>query len=219
MALYIDSAYLDDIATVTRTLPLAGVTTNPSIVLAAQQRGQSLSLQDVLQRLLKMQSGAVFVQPSIADEEHAYFTARSYAEINPERILLKIPINQAGMRLALRLKAERLHIAFTAVTSVTQAYAGAMAQADFVIPYYNRMQRSSIDAQERVSQMAKLLHNQQLPTRILAASIKSPTEAAQALLAGAHDLTVPPQVLLDMVTDPDSEEAITKFEQDWQKLV
>jgi len=75
-----------------------------------------------------------------------------------------------------------------------------------------------VNASERVSQMAELLHNQQLSSRILAASIKSATEATAALLAGVHDLTVAPQVLVDMVRDPQSEEAIEKFGQDWRKM-
>ncbi len=33
MALYVDSAYLDDIMNVAQTVPLAGVTTNPTILL------------------------------------------------------------------------------------------------------------------------------------------------------------------------------------------
>ena len=66
--------------------------------------------------------------------------------------------------------------------------------------------------------MAELFHNQQLPTRILAASIKSPQEAVAALLAGAHDLTVTPPVLMEMVTDPLTEDAVERFTQDWQKM-
>jgi transaldolase len=69
---------------------------------------------------------------------------------------------------------------------------------------------------ERIA-LQELIHNQKLPTRILAASVKSP-EAASALLAGAHDITAPPQVLLDMVRDPQTEEAIEKFTQDWIKM-
>ena len=38
MALYIDSAFLDDITNVVRTVPLAGATTNPTILLAALER-------------------------------------------------------------------------------------------------------------------------------------------------------------------------------------
>jgi len=63
-----------------------------------------------------------------------------------------------------------------------------------------------------------LLHNQQLSSRILAASIKTPGEAESALLAGTHDLTITPQVLMNMVQDPQSEQAIEKFGQDWQKM-
>ncbi len=33
MALYVDSAYLDDITQVAQIVPLAGVTTNPTILL------------------------------------------------------------------------------------------------------------------------------------------------------------------------------------------
>ncbi|TMC19613.1 MAG: fructose-bisphosphate aldolase, partial [Chloroflexi bacterium] len=116
------------------------------------------------------------------------------------------------------LRAMGHRVAFTAVTSISQAYCAAMTQADCIIPYYNRLQRSGVDANERLAQMARLLANQQSATRILAASIKSPTEAVSALLAGAHDLTVAPEVLLAMVTDPASEQAVARFVQDWQSM-
>ncbi len=37
-------------------------------------------------------------------------------------------------------------------------------------------------------------------------------------LAGAHDLTVAPEVLMEMVTDPLTEEAVERFTQEWQKM-
>jgi hypothetical protein len=37
-------------------------------------------------------------------------------------------------------------------------------------------------------------------------------------MAGAHDITAVPQVLLDMITDPLTEEAIEQFSSDWQTL-
>jgi transaldolase len=43
MAFYIDSAFIHDITNAAQTVPVAGVTTNPSILLAAQKRGQLLS--------------------------------------------------------------------------------------------------------------------------------------------------------------------------------
>lgn len=218
MALYVDSAFLPDIRDVAAAVPVAGVTTNPTIMLAAREWGQDLSTEEVLRELLRSIEGTVFIQPGEMREEEMYVQALSYISAAPNRVIPKIPMTQVGLRVAMRLKQRQHRIAFTAVTTVSQAYVGAMAQADFIIPYYGRLERSGVDASQRISEMGDLLHNFQLPTRILVASIKSTMDASCALLAGAHDLTIAPQVLLDMVTDPLTEEAIQKFAQDWQKM-
>jgi TalC/MipB family fructose-6-phosphate aldolase len=218
MALYIDSAFLNDITQVAETLPIAGVTTNPTILLAARERGQTLNPLQVLNELLKSIQGTIFMQPGATEEEKMYQQALAYIDTASGRAIPKIPMNQIGMRVARRLKQQNHRIAFTAVTSVAQAYSAAMAGAEFIIPYYGRLARSGVDANERIAQMAELLHNERVPTRILVASIKSPEEAAQALLAGAHDLTASPEVLLDMLSDPMSEEAVERFSQDWEKM-
>ena len=77
-----------------------------------------------------------------------------------------------------------------------------MGEADFIIPYFNRLVRSGIDATKCITKMAELFHMHKLPTRIMLASIKSPQEAVAALASGGHDITAVTQVLLDMVTDP-----------------
>lgn len=218
MALYVDSAFLDDIAEIARSVPLAGVTTNPTIMLAAYERGQRLDAESLLKELLHRVHGTIFIQPGETQEEEMFRQALSYIETNPERVIPKIPMTKAGMRAALRLKFQGQRIAFTAVTTVAQAYSAAMTGADFIIPYYNRLERCGIDASERIAQMAELLHNHGVATRILAASIKSTAEAASALLAGAHDLTVAPPVLAEMITDPQSEQAVERFAQDWSKM-
>ncbi len=218
MALYIDSAFLHDIMNVAQTVPVAGVTTNPTILLAARESGQELSSQGVLEELLRSIDGTVFMQPGASKEEEMYAEALAYVQAAPSRVIPKIPMTHTGLRVARMLKRQQHRIAFTAVTSVVQVYSAALAGADFIIPYYGRLERSGIDASERIAEMADLLHNARLTTRILAASIKSPQDAACALLAGAHDLTVAPQLLMEMVTDPLTEEAIERFTQDWQKM-
>jgi TalC/MipB family fructose-6-phosphate aldolase len=218
MALYIDSAFLDDITTIAQTIPVAGVTTNPTILRSARERGQSLDHLDVLNELLRRVNGPIFMQPGASDEEEMYQQALTYIQIAPSHVIPKIPMTAAGMRVARRLKQQDCRISFTAVTTVAQAYTASLAGADFVIPYYGRLVKSGIDANQRIREMAAVLNNANLPVHILAASIKSPQDAAQALISGAHDLTVSPQVLLEMVSDPLSEEAIVRFNQDWQTL-
>ena len=63
MGLYVDSAYLPEVERVAGMLELAGATTNPSILLAASQRGQNLSDIEVLHRLLEVCPGNIFIQP------------------------------------------------------------------------------------------------------------------------------------------------------------
>lgn len=218
MALYIDSAYLDDIMDVARTIPLAGVTTNPTILLQAKERGQDLTPAQLLESMLRDLQGTIFIQPGARAEEDMLLEAMAYIQVAPERVIPKIPMTQTGMRVALKLKLAGHRLAFTAVTSIAQAYAAAMAQADYIIPYFNRLERAGVDASERIAQIAEILHNQSIPSRILVASIKSPLEASTALLAGAHDLTISPKVLLEMASDPQSEQAVERFEQDWLKM-
>jgi TalC/MipB family fructose-6-phosphate aldolase len=224
MALYVDSAYLNDITNVAQTVPLAGVTTNPSILLAARERGQMLKPHQLLLELLGHPSLAgttIFMQPGATDEEEMYqeaIASTSALSNMVKRIVHKIPMNPVGMRVARRLIVQQRRVAFTAVTTVAQAYTAAMANAEFVIPYYNRLERSGIDASERMAEMAEVMHNHQLPTRILVASIKTTADARCALLAGVHDITATPQVLLDMVSDPLTDDAVVKFSQDWHKM-
>src|SRR5689334_14420747 len=92
MALYVDSAFLNSIMEVARTVPLAGVTTNPSILLAAQSQGQMLSPLEVLHALLARVEGHIFMQPGATEEEEMYRQAHSYIETDPMRVIPKIPM-------------------------------------------------------------------------------------------------------------------------------
>ena len=132
MALYIDSAFLNDIMLVTQTVPLAGITTNPSILLAARERGQDESPHALLDALLRITNGVIFMQTGASEEEEMYAEALTYIQAAPKRVIPKIPMTHTGMRVARQLKQQQHRLAFTAVTSVAQAYNAAMVGADFI---------------------------------------------------------------------------------------
>ena len=104
MALYIDSAFLNDIMLVTQTVPLAGITTNPSILLAARERGQVESPHALLEALLRTTNGLIFMQPGASEEEEMYAEALTYIQTAPKRVIPKIPMTHTGMRVARQLK-------------------------------------------------------------------------------------------------------------------
>lgn len=215
MGLFVDSAYLDDVADVCASYPITGVTTNPSIMLAAYERGQRLDDLGVLRELLRLCDGPVFAQPSGPTDGALYAAASRYLDVAPNRIVLKLPITPAGVRVGLQATREGGRIAFTAVSSLSQAYCGANTGAGWIIPYFGRLRRAGVDPCDLIARMGQLLAQQGGATRILAASIKSAADLAEAALVGAHDVTADPAVIQTLLVDPLTEAAMRQFDADW----
>jgi len=218
MALYVDSAYLDDVASVCARYPVEGVTTNPTILLAAAQRGQRLSDLDVLRRLLGLCTGPVFMQPMGEDAEALRAAAERYIAVARERVVPKLPPTEVGFAAGAALARDGARVSFTATCSLAQAFCAARAGAAWIIPYFGRLRRAGVDACERVGQMARLLEAQGGRTRVLVASVKSPADLVEATLAGAHDVTVAPDIIRALLDDPLSHTALEQFAADWRRL-
>jgi TalC/MipB family fructose-6-phosphate aldolase len=221
MALFVDSAYLAEVEAVCAAYPIAGVTTNPSILLAAAERGQRLSDLEVLRELLQLCRGAVLMQPMVAmadDDAGLRAAAERYIAVAPERVVPKLPPTEAGLRAGMALVQNGARVAYTAVCSLAQAYCAGQAGATWVIPYFGRIRRAGEDASERVARMARLFAQQQSPTRILIASIKSPADLIEATTAGAHDVTAPSDVIRALLRDELSEAAFAQFARDAERV-
>lgn len=218
MALLIDSAWLEDVAQVCRDFPVTGVTTNPSILLAAIERGQKLSLDELARQLLTLSSGPVFLQPVAEDADELLAMGRDYMSIDPAHIVLKLPMTPNGLRVGKTLKSEGVRIAYTAVYTLPQAYSGMLAGAEWIIPYFGRLRRAGLDAFARIGEMARLLRVQRAETRLMVASLKSPDDVIEATMAGAHDITAQPDVIRAMLQSSLTDDALAGFAKDWQSI-
>ncbi|MFI5271817.1 MAG: transaldolase family protein [Ktedonobacterales bacterium] len=219
MALYVDCAYVDEVAAICATYPVAGVTTNPTLWLAAIERGQRLDDVALVRELLRVCTGLVFAQPSGADATALANAALRYAALDSARVVIKLPANTAGVAAAAQLQLAAVRFAFTAVYSRAQAYAGALAGAEWLIPYFGRLRRAGLDPCAVIRDLRGIAGGEALPAsaRILAASLKSPDDVAEAVLAGASDLTAPPDCIRALPEDPLSLGDITQFDQDAQR--
>ena len=215
MSLYVDSALLDEVARVRDIFPIAGVTTNPSILLAAIERGQRLDDVAVLRELLDLVDGRVFMQPVGATADELVAMAARYIDRAAERVVLKLPMTAAGLGAGTRLLREGAAVAFTAASTSAQAYCAAAAGAGWVIPYFGRLRRAGLDPCERIAEMARVVHSQHEATHILAASLKTTSDVIEATLAGAGDITAPPAVIEGLLADQITEDAVLRFEDDW----
>ena len=97
----------------------------------------------------------------------------------------------------------------TAIYSAAQAVVSAEAGAKYAIAYVNRATRLLGDGFALVQDMADVL--KKTNTEILGDRIKSPSEAVKTLLAGAHQKTLPFDVLQAMTVHELSQPTVDEF--------
>lgn len=205
MPLYLDSANLDDVRQAMALGFVKGVTTNPALIARTGRPGL-----DVLSDILALTSGPVFYQVTAQTVEGRAQQARQVFQLAPSQVIVKIPATTENFTLAAQLAAEGVECAVTAASSAAQAVLAALVGAAYVAPYVSRLTRYLGDGPAIVREMAAVVRPTR--TRIIAASLKSTAEAVAALLAGAHDVTLPLDLILAMGEHELSRQAIEEFD-------
>ena len=203
MAIYVDTAI---IATAARAIEfgwIAGITTNPTLLAKSE-----LSADETLKQLAQLTSGEVYYQLMASDFDGMVAEGKAAFESIGRQTVLKIPATAAGFQVVAYLSGE-IPCAVTAIYSAAQAVVAAEAGAKYAIAYVNRATRFLGDGFALVRDMANVL--ERTNTEILAASIKSPEEAVKTLLAGAHHLTLPFDVLEAMAVHELSQQTVDEF--------
>ena len=212
MELYLDTANVADVERLARIFPIAGITTNPSIIAASGE-----PLWDVLPRLQKAigPQGTLFAQTMSRNAEGMVAEARRLRDAIPD-IVVKIPVTAEGLVAIKALKKEGITTLGTAVYSASQGLLAALAGAKYIAPYVNRVDAQGGDGIRTVQELQTLLELHAPDSMVLAASFKTPRQALDCLLAGCEAITLPTDVAQQMLNTPAVESAIDKFEQEWK---
>lgn len=212
MELYLDTANVQEVERLARIFPIAGVTTNPSIVAASKE-----SIWDVLPRLQNAigETGILFAQTMSRDAQGMVSEAQRLSKAIPG-IVVKIPVTSEGLAAIKQLKKEGVTTLGTAVYSASQGLLAALAGAKYVAPYVNRVDAQGGDGIRTVQELQTLLALHAPDSKVLAASFKTPRQALDCLLAGCEAITLPLDVAQQMLDTPAVQSAIEKFEQDWK---
>ncbi|MGY3831365.1 fructose-6-phosphate aldolase [Citrobacter freundii] len=212
MELYLDTSDVDAVKALARIFPLAGVTTNPSIVAAGNQTLEVLLPQ--LQEAMGGQ-GRLFAQVMATTAEGMVSDARKLRAIIAD-IVVKVPVTAEGLAAIKLLKEEGIPTLGTAVYGAAQGLLAALAGAEYVAPYVNRVDTQGGDGIQTVTDLQTLLKMHAPHAKVLAASFKTPRQALDCLLAGCESITLPLDVAQQMISSPAVDAAVAKFEQDWQ---
>jgi transaldolase len=206
MALYLDSAMVSEAEIASKLGWVKGITTNPTLLAKSNEPPEI-----VLKQLSQLTTGPLYYQLTTSDFDGMVAEGRKAYEIIGEQAILKIPATSLGFQVVAYLSPE-ITCSVTAIYSAAQAAVAREAGAKIAIAYVNRATKLLGDGIALVRDMASVLQNSHV--EILAASIKSPEEAAKSLQAGANHLTFPLAMLQAMTTHELSEKTVEDFNRD-----
>jgi transaldolase len=214
MKIFLDTANIEHIRHGVRLGVVVGVTTNPSLV----SREGNVDYRKLVQEICSIVSGPVSTEVLGQDVQAMVTEAREIAKW-AGNIVVKIPANLEGVEATSVLVKENIKVNFTLCFTLNQALLGAAAGATFVSPFVGRLDDIGEDGMKVVADIVEYLDYYQLPTQVIAASIRHPQHCLAAARIGAHIATVPYEVLLQMIRHPLTDIGIERFRNDWKRVM
>ena len=214
MKIFLDTANIEHIRHGVRLGVVVGVTTNPSLV----SREGNVDYRKLVQEICSIVSGPVSTEVLGQDVQAMVTEAREVAKW-AGNIVVKIPASLEGVEATSVLVKENIKVNFTLCFTLNQALLGAAAGATFVSPFVGRLDDIGEDGMEVVADIVEYLDYYQLPTQVIAASIRHPQHCLAAARIGAHIATVPYEVLLQMIRHPLTDIGIERFRSDWKRVM
>lgn len=214
MRLFLDTANIDHIRHGVELGIVSGVTTNPSLV----SKEGKVNYQTLVKKICSIVPGPVSTEVLSQNAQGMISEAREIAKW-ADNIVVKIPASIEGVKATSALNRENIKVNFTLCFSVNQALLGAAAGAAFISPFVGRLDDIGEDGMKVVLDIVQFLRYYQLPTQVIAASMRHTQHCIMAAKAGAHIATIPYKVLLQMIQHPLTDIGIRRFAQDWQEVM
>ena len=213
MIYILDTADLAAIKHCNEFYPLAGVTTNPSIIAKAKTDFWPL-VENI--RAIIGKDKMLHVQTTETKAEAIVEEAKLLQERLGGEFYVKIPIGEEGLKATMMLKEIGIKVTMTAIFTPAQALMAAMAGASFVAPYVNRLDNILGDGCEVVAEIVNQLENYGSDCKVLAASFKNAEQVHKCASYGCHSVTVTDDIMKLLISHPLTDAAIAGFEKDWK---
>ncbi|MBA7568547.1 Transaldolase [subsurface metagenome] len=213
MRIFLDTANIDQIRQATKLGIISGVTTNPSLV----SKEAATDYEAVAKEICSIVPGPVSVEVLVEDAQNMIEHARKISKWAPN-IVIKIPATVAGLEATSALAKDNIKVNFTLCFSLNQAILGAQAGATYVSPFVGRLDDIGQDGMQVVKDIVDTFRYYQLPTQVIASSIRHTQHCLTAAKVGAHIATIPYKVLIQMMQHPLTDTGVSRFLADGQSI-
>jgi transaldolase len=213
MRIFLDTANIDEIREAARWGIVSGVTTNPTLI----GKTSGKSHEEVIREIANLVDGPISAETVSLDTPGMLEEGRRFATWHAN-VVVKVPSTPAGWAAVKQLKQEGIRANVTLCFSANQALFAALAGAYIISPFVGRLDDISEDGMDVVRDIVDIYRKHQMPTLVLAASIRNPVHITQAAKAGADIATVPFKVLEQSTHHPLTDQSIDAFLKDWERF-
>lgn len=213
MRIFLDTANIEQIREAAKLGIVSGVTTNPTLM----SKEAPADYEAAVKEICSIIPGPVSAEVLVEGAEAMIKQARTIATWAPN-VVIKIPATTAGLEATSVLAKEKIKVNFTLCFTLNQALLGALAGATYVSPFVGRLDDIGHNGMELVKDIVTVFKYYELPTQVIAASIRHPQHCLAAAKAGAHIATVPYDVLMQMIRHPLTDIGIARFLNDWKRV-
>jgi transaldolase len=216
MKFFIDTANLAQIKEANDLGILDGVTTNPSLMAKEGIQGNEAVMAHY-KTICELVDGDISAEVIATDFDGIVAEGKKLAAIHPN-IVVKVPMIKDGVKALKWFTDNGIKTNCTLVFSAGQAILAAKAGATYVSPFIGRIDDSSWDGIELISQIAHIYGTQGFKTEILAASIRNALHIVKCAEAGADVCTCPLDSILGLLKHPLTDLGLAKFLEDAKKF-
>jgi transaldolase len=198
---------------------LDGVTTNPTILLKDGGYDVEERTKEIASLIAPL---PLSVEVYTNDHREMLAQARTFASW-AGNIVVKIPvINEYGepsLGVVKQLGREGIRVNVTACLSLGQVVLAAKAGATYISIFAGRVSDEGHDAPKLIRESVGWLRSWGYSSRIIVGSIREAINVQDAVLAGAHIVTVPPQFLDKWVDHHYTRATVRGFNEDAKKAL
>lgn len=210
MKLYLDTAVYEEVEQGVNWGVIDGVTTNPTLIAKAGHDHE-----EQVKRICGI-VGNVSAEVVSEARDDIVVEGRRLAAWH-KNVIVKVPMTPDGIAAGKVLAGEGTRINVTLCFSVNQALLAAAIGAYIISPFAGRLDDINEDGMKVVADIVAAYRQQEIKTKVLAASIRTPIHVTQAALAGADIATMPFAVLKQMFNHPLTDAGMKRFLEDYRK--
>lgn len=211
MKIFLDTADIDEIRSLSETGMVDGVTTNPSLI---AQSGRNIL--EATAEICALVDGPVSAEVTATDYETMLAEGKKLAAI-AENVTVKVPLTIDGLRVCRELSDAGTMVNVTLCFTAAQAMLAAKAGASFISPFVGRLDDIGADGMNLIADIVTLYDQYHFDTEVLVASVRGPQHVVDAALLGADVVTIPPKILTQLYQHPLTDKGLKAFLADWEK--